>query len=321
MPPPHCRQAPEQRNLPSGTIGAMRRLVPWVLLSLLGLGTAAGAALGVAHGTASQTPSQWVAAVLAETERAGAAKFSYTHVTSSPNAELRGSLSGNGEVSFATGDVRVTEVDHQVSFVSSGNQPQHPVPSSNTVKAIVIGGTVYQANPIPGFRFTALYHVLPFPKLPRGQRGLSLALNAGVALDSLRGPNAVASVRDLGPATIDGAATTEYEVTFAPLRVCAPHQPPAVVTERPSGVWIDGAGRLVQVRSTYISGPLPRGATLPSGFGDVPRATATTVATLTFSAFGIPVHVVAPPASALAPQNGSSSFGLAIARTRTCPAS
>jgi hypothetical protein len=128
----------------------------------------------------------------------------------------------------------------------------------------------------------------------------------------------VASVHDLGPATVDGAATTEYKVTFAPFRVCAPHQPPAVVTQRPSDVWLDGAGRLIQVRSTYVSGSLPRGVKLPAGFGDILHATATTVATLTFSAFGIPVHVVAPPTGALAPRGGSSSFGLAIARTHSC---
>jgi hypothetical protein len=289
--------------------------MPWVLLSLVALGAAAGAALGSASRTAPEAPSQWVAAVLAATEGAGTARFSYTHVTSSPNAELRGSLSGRGEVNFVLGDARVTEVDHEISFNSTGNQPPHPVPSSNTVKAIVIGGSVYQANPIPGIRFAALYHVLPFPKLPRAQRGLSLALNAGVALDSLRGPNAVASVRNLGPADIDGAATTRYEVTFAPLRVCVPHQPPAVVTQRPSDVWVDGAGRLLQVRSTSsISGRLPRGEKLPAAFGGFPHAPATTVATLTFSAFGSPVHVVAPPASAIAPRGGSSvAFAIALA--------
>jgi hypothetical protein len=124
----------------------------------------------------------------------------------------------------------------------------------------------------------------------------------------------VASVRNLGPADIDGVATTQYEVAFAPLRVCVPHQPPAVVTERPSDVWVDGNGRLVQVRSTsYVSGRLPRGQKLPAAFGVLsPSPLTTTVATLTFSAFGIPVHVVAPPASALAPR-GQSSGGLVIA--------
>jgi hypothetical protein len=296
----------------------MRRLVPWVLLSLVALGAAVGAALGITHKTAPETPSQWIAAVLASTERAGTARFSYAHVTSSPNADLRGSLSGTGEVNFAAGDAQVTEVDHEISFSSTDNQPVHPVHSSNTVKAIVIGGTVYQANPIPGFHFSALYRELPFPKLPRAQRGLSLALNAAVALDSLRGPNAVAPVRALGPATVDGAATTQYEVSFAPLRVCAPHQPPAVVTERPSEVWVDGSGRLLQVRSTsYVSGRLPHGEKLPAAFGAFPLAPTTTVATLTFSALGSPVHVVAPPASALAPRDESST-GFAIALAQGC---
>jgi hypothetical protein len=296
----------------------MRRLVPWVLLSVVALGAAAGAALGIANRTAPGAAPQWVAAVLATTERAGTAQFSYTNVTSSPNADLRGSVAGSGAVAFATGDARVTEVDHEVSFSSTGNQPLRPVHSSNTVKAIVIGGTVYQANPIPGFRFTDQYHVLPFPTLPRAQRGLSRALNADVALASLQGSNAVASVQNLGPATIDGAATTRYEVTFAPFRSCVPHQPPAVVTQRPSDVWVDGAGRLVQVRSTfYNSGRLPRDEKIPAAFGDLPRGPVTTVATLTFSAFGIPVHVVAPPASALAPRGGSS-VAFAVGRAQSC---
>jgi hypothetical protein len=297
----------------------MRRLVPWILVALVALGAAAGATLGIARGSAPEKPSQWVAAALAATERAGTARFSYTSVTSSPNADLRSSVSGAGEVNFATGDVQVTEVDHEVSYVSSGNQPMHPVHSSTTVKAIVIGGTVYQANPIPGFRFTAQYHVLPFPKLPRAQRGLALALDADVALASLRGPNAVASVINLGPASIDGAATTRHEVTFASFRACAPHQAPVVVNQRPTDVWVDGSGRLRQVRSTsYVSDRLPRNEKVPAAFGGFPRAPMTTVSTLAFSAFGIPVHVVAPSASALAP-HGESSAGLVIAGAQRCP--
>jgi hypothetical protein len=205
----------------------MRRLLPWVLVALVVLGTAAGAALGIVHRSSPETPSRWVAAVLATTEKAGTATFSYTQVTSSSNADLRGSQSGHGAVDFGSGDARVTEVDHEVSFNSTNNQPIHAVHTTDTLKAIVIGGTVYQADPIAGIGFTSDYRILPFPKLPRSQRGLSLALGAAVPLDALRGPNAVASVIDVGPATIGGTATTEYEVTYAPLHVCAPHQPPA----------------------------------------------------------------------------------------------
>jgi hypothetical protein len=299
----------------------MRRLVPWVLVSLIAVGAAAGAALGIAHGASSETPSQWVAALLATTEKAGTARFSYTQITSSPNVNLRGSLSGNGTANLVTGDARVTEVDHEVSFSSTNGQPMHPVHSTNTLNAIVIGGTVYQADPIPGIGFTNEYHVLAFPKLPRSQRGLSLALNASVALDALRGPSAVASVRKLGPNTVDGAAATQYEVTYAPLHICSPNRPPEVVNQRPSDVWVDNAGRLVQVRSTsYFSDRLPRGVKLPAVFAGFPRGPMTTVSTLTFSEFGNPVHLVAPPASAIAP-HGESSGGSTFSIADSCGSS
>ncbi len=74
---------------------------------------------------------------------------------------------------------------------------------------------------------------------PRSQRGLSLALNASVALDILRGPYAVAPPTDLGPAEVDGVATSQYEVEYAPLYACTPHQAPQVLTQRPSRVWLD----------------------------------------------------------------------------------
>jgi hypothetical protein len=296
----------------------MRRLVPWVLVSLIAVGAGAGAALGTAHGASSETPSQWVAALLATTQKAGTASFSYTQITSSPNANLRGSLAGNGTANLVTGDARVTEVDHEVSFSSTNGQPLHPVHSTNTVNATVIGGTIYQADPIPGVGLTSDYHVLAFPKLPRAQRGLSLALNASVALDTLRGPSAVASVRKLGPDTVDGAAATQYEVTYAPLHICSSHRPPEVVHQRASEVWVDNAGRLVQVRSTsFFSGRLARGVKVPAVFAGFPLGPMTMVSTLTFSEFGKPVHVVAPPASALAPDGGSSG-GSEISVAASC---
>lgn len=299
----------------------MRRLVPWLLLSVVVVGAAAGAAFAVAEKSSSSAPSQWVARALASTEQAGSAHFSYTHVTSSANAELRGSLSGHGVVDFTTGDALVKEVDHDISFSSTGNEPLHPVPSTSTEYAIVVDGTVYQSNPIPGLTFTNQYRVLPFPRPPRSQRGLSLALNASVALDSLSGTYPVASVTNLGAAKVDGVATTQYEVEYAPLHVCAPHQAPQVLTQRPSQVWLDDAGRLVRVRSTvYFSDRLPKGVKVPAALDGFPRAPTTTVATLTFSEFGTSVHVTAPPASEVLPV-GKSSTGIAIVRSHACRSS
>ena len=280
----------------------MRRLMPWVLLSLLALGTAAGAALGIAaHRASPESPAQWVAAVLATTEQQGSARFRYTQITSSPNPELRGMLSGSGVVNFATGDARATEVDHDITFSSTNNQPVRPVHSTNTEMAIVIGGTMYEANPILGVGVTTRYSMLPTPKLPRSQQGLSLALSAPTALDGLQGPNAVAAIRALGPAEVDGVATTQYEVTYVPFHACVPHQAPVVIRHLPNQLWVDDAGRLVQVRGmSYFSGQVPKNAKIPAVFKDIPRGPTTSVATLTFSAFGQPVHVVAPPASAIA---------------------
>jgi hypothetical protein len=296
----------------------VRRLAPWFLLSFLLAGAAAGAALGIAHGSSTPSPSQWVAEALAATERAGSAHFSYTHVTSSPNPELRGSLSGHGEVDFSTDDVRVSEVDRDISFTATGNQPLHPVSSTSTTDAIVIGGTVYQAIPIPGPAFAEKYQVLPFLTPPRSQRGFSLALNASVALDTLRGPNAVASVTNLGPAEVDGVAATQYAIEYAPLHICAPHHAPQILSQRPSRVWLDGAGRLVRVRSTlYFNDRLPHGVKLPVAFDGFPHGPTTTVATLTFSAYGASVRVVAPPKSAILPEAGTST-GFAAIGSDTC---
>ena len=296
----------------------MRRLMPWVLVSLVALGAGAGAALGIAHGTApSPRRNGW--RPCSPRPNVQAPRDSRTPMSPrvpTPTSEARSRAMARSTSSPTTRRsprwiIRSVSARRTTSHCTRCTRRTH-------VKAIVIGGTVYQANPIPGIGITAQYHVLPFPKLPRAQRGLALALNADVALDSLRGPNALASVRNLGPANIDGAATTRYEVTFAPLRVCVPHQPPAVLTQRPSDVWVDGAGRLLQVRSTSsVNGRPPRGEKLPAAFGDFPRAPATTVATFTFSAFGSPVHVVAPPASALAPRGGSS-VGLAISLAPSC---
>jgi hypothetical protein len=296
----------------------VRRLAPWFLLSFLLAGAAAGGALGIAHGSSTPSPSQWVAEALAATERAGSAHFSYAHVTSSPNPELRGTLRGHGEVDFRTDDVRVSEVDRDISFTATGNQPLHPVSSTSTTDAIVIGGTVYQAIQIPGPAFTEKYQVLPFPTPPRSQRGLSLALNASVALDTLRGPNAVASVTNLGPAEVDGVAATQYEIEYAPLHVCVPHHAPQVLSQRPSRVWLNGAGRLVRVRSTlYFNDRLPHGVKLPVAFDGLPHGPTTTVATLTFSEYGVPVRVVAPPKSAILPEAGTST-GFATIGSDTC---
>jgi hypothetical protein len=71
------------------------------------------------------------------------------------------------------------------------------------------------------------------------------------------------------------------------------------------------------VRSTlYFNDRLPHNVNPPAVDG-LPHGPVTTVATLTFSQFGVPVHVAAPPASAVLPR-GEASGGIVIARSSGC---
>jgi hypothetical protein len=292
----------------------MRRLVPLALVGLLGLGVAAGAAIGAAGSpspglarSSSPTPAEWVAHLLATTAGAGTAHFAYTHVTTSPVPDLRATMTGSGVVDFARGDVEVTEVDHQIDFESNGLGPSRAVPTTSTLVEIGIGSTVYQRFPFAGVARPP-WMKLPFPRQAKGQLGLSTALNAAVALDALVGPEPVVGVRAVGRSAVDGVTATRYIVTTAPPPTCSKTRTAAPkVAMRPSTVWVDGQGRLVQVRSSEYYGGFPAAvAHRVPALAQFPTGPSVTTATLTFSAFGAPVHVAAPPPSTLE-QNGSSS--------------
>ena len=110
----------------------MRRLVPWALVGLLGIGVALGAALGAAdspgtaQGQASATQAEWVAHVLATTRATGTAHLTFTEATASANPDLRNSSSGSGTVDFVAGTVRTTEVQHQIGLVDRARRSDHP---------------------------------------------------------------------------------------------------------------------------------------------------------------------------------------------------
>jgi hypothetical protein len=86
-------------------------------------------------------------------------------------------------------------------------------------------------------------------------------------------------------------------------------------------LWVDGRGRLVQVRTTIrqVVPPVPRPATgaQPGGVPDPVDLSGTIVtsATLRLSDFGLPVHISVPH-----PLAETGSFGVAIGRATSCPA-
>jgi hypothetical protein len=299
-----------------------------VLVGLLGLGVVAGAAIGAAGSpppgppaqSSGPAPAAWVAHLLATTAEAGTAHFAYTHVTTSPVPDLRGSLSGSGAVDFGRGNVEVTEVDHQIELEANGQAPSRAVPVTSTTEQIGIGSTVYRRFPVgrPG---NPSWMKLPFPRQADSQLGLSTALNAAVALDALVGPDPVVGVRDEGPSMVDGVAATKYVVTTAPPSTCSSTRATAPkVAQRPSTVWVDGQGRLLQVRSSEYDRGFPAAVVrrIPALAG-FPTGPTVTTATLTFSAFGAPVQIAAPPPSALV-QSGSST-GSAVITLKSCGSS
>jgi hypothetical protein len=294
---------------------------------LVVLGVAAGAALGIAtrHPSSSPSPAQWVAALLTATEEAGSAHFTYSHLTSSPNPDLRETLRGHGVVDFVRGAVQASEIDHSVTFSSTNGQPFHPVHTVSITQAIVVDGTDYQRPVFAGVAVPNVRYIkLPELAAPSRQRALSLALNASVALGDLTGPFPIIAVRDLGPSVVGRAPTTHYSVVYGPVRSCLPHAAPVVAIQPPTTVWVDAAGRLVQAHSVYQEDTrvLPHGPKLPPAVDGFPRGRSTTVSTLTFSDFGVPIRVTAPAPDAVLPQHlvgGMASSTFRIAGHERCP--
>jgi hypothetical protein len=274
----------------------VRRLIPLLLLALLGVGTALGATLGTVNGAAqTSSPSQWVAHVLAATADAGTARIAYNQITTSSNRDLRAQLHGSGQIDFTSGDVRTSEVQHSVQFSSdSPDGPLQATPTTNRTDQIGIGKTEYQ-DLSADFRGQQ-WVTSGLPRNPKTDLGLTYS-NAGSALDNLAGFAQIAAVTNEGPARIDGAPTTRYLVTTAPF--CpAPKSSHQSLTfqQHPTTLWIDGKDRIVQVRSLFTidTRKLPTVLRNQIGLDTRMLGRATTTETLQFSAFGKPVHIAAP---------------------------
>jgi hypothetical protein len=289
----------------------VRRLLPWALVVLLGAGTGLAAAAGNA-GNPGTTPSQWVASVLSTTQAAGSARFTYSHVTTSSNPDLDDHMVGSGEVDFSSGRVRSTEVDHDVQFDSGpvGSQ-QRATPTTTRTLNVGIGTVEYQS--VPSGLGVQRWIKMGLHRDPDSQLGLEFAANASVALSSLSGDQRVVATRDLGPATVDGVPTTRYVVTTAPL--CAVSKKTAQSYRvSPTTMWINGQGRLVQVRDSFFSDVHPPAAFFRGkpGLAKLMNGPTATTATLHFSNFGTPLHIAAPPASSLLLPSESASGSATI---------
>jgi hypothetical protein len=297
----------------------VRRLLPWALLALIGVGAGLGAALGQVNAPGPTSSSvlvggaaqSWLSGVLAATQASGTAHLDYTGLSTSPNPLLRGSSSGSGVVDFAAGTYRTSETDHSTEWSSQNGRPVQAHAQTTSESDIAIGSTLYE-NFGPGN--------LPsgWTKTPdhrdKSALGLGSANGLGFVLSGLTGPVTTVSVRELGPASVDGAPAARYLVRTELRPICP--DPGRRVPEGSTTVWVDSNGRLVQARdSLTLSATF--GSSLRKGnpeLGDVPFGPLTFISTLRFSAFSAPVHIVAPK---LQPNGSASSVSGEITATAT----
>jgi hypothetical protein len=273
----------------------MRRGLPFALVGLVAIATGIGAWLGLSAAPTGGPAQAWVAQVLATTQAAGTVRFTYTSLTTSSNPNLQSSASGSGAVDFASNSARATEIE-------AGN--------GSSDGQVRLGRTVYISFAAPGQPQAIWINIGRPPDSGQDLLGLDF-INAAGALTGFSGPFHAVRVEDLGSAVIDGIPSTGYRVISGPTCASSRSDPPSD-TAGPTDLWVDGDGRLVQVRSTSSAsmGPPPTGAPSANEFPRSDWGTATTTYVLRFTGYGAPVTITAPPASRSPLGHSTSSFAV-----------
>jgi hypothetical protein len=251
-------------------------LVPALLLAACG-------SSGTVATPGPTTALSTVHRAVARTEAAGTAHLVQSTLTRSTlggtsTEPVSGtSLSVVGDIRFAGPDLSATTTSRSMLPSPSSGSVPGPQSSSTTTtsRSVWLGPHLYQEVP-PGPVWTELPVRTPIS---------FLGIVPTHFLETAPGP-----VTDVGHREIDGQVTTEYLVPVprsehdVPLTDSHDHPYTARFTTDPFtlAVWLDGAGRIVRTSgSEVVTSPRPSG-----------KERQTT--TVTLSAFGEPVHIVAP---------------------------
>jgi hypothetical protein len=281
----------------------VRRAVPWVLLGLLTVGTAAGIALGVAN-QPGPTPEQWLSSALAATVRAGSVRVTEHDVTSSSNPEARIAFTTSSLLDFTHAVLQETTVTRESVDLSGPLAGLLPKSITLTMEVVGRGRDVYT-----GFSTerNLQWEEEVFPR--NASSFLYPDGTSTIILPGLNDLSPVTAVREAGAARIGGEATTKYLLSFAPTSECSGTKGAGSIDVNgyPQTVWIDREGRIVQERSVVRapSSPMPAvvhhdsSVTRQSGGFTIfplnsPRGTRTDVTTFRFTDFGAPVSIKTP---------------------------
>ena len=286
--------------------------MPWALLGVLGVGVAVAALVGQVQSPAASS-TIWLANLLTTTAAAGSAHLRISSVGLSADPTERSSSVATGVIDFTTGNFRFNQVNHEISFASTNGGSPQPVPYNWGETEIAIGQSLYEkdfvtVSNVSSSLLPTTWNKYINPRNVHQAFGLDAGTAAENAVSGLSGILPVTSTRSLGPATVNGVDTTRYVVTYGTPALCAsgsatPVPAPgtgsrgslaraAKAFEPDVGsttLWVDGQGRLVQVRASTSTS-----ARELKSVGAFATASLTNVTTLTFSDFGAPVHIVAP---------------------------
>lgn len=258
-----------------------RRILPWALLGLLMVGVAAGATLGQVQ-SPGVSPAQWVEDVLNATVASATAHVQTTSVITSPDPSQDGATLDVGVIDLTNGDYRLNGLYRGGGSTEPGQVSDEEI--------VAIGKTVYEnQSESPG------WSVFSYRHLERATFGIGITNEAWEALSTLGTSTPAAAVHTFGPDSVDGVIATRYVITYAPVPFCGAQGRILLARRPPTTIWVDGYGRLLRVRSMFhMKGYV---ALAPAGYHSVRIAATTTVATVTFSDFGAPVHISAPAGS------------------------
>ncbi len=292
------------------------------MVALLGIVSGLAAAIGVTNAPQTTPTQQWVANVLAATAQAKSARFTYSSITTSTNPALASRIVGSGVVDFRSGNVRVTEVETDRQFTTGPFGARlGATPTVNRSQDIDIGSSDYKD--LSDSNGVQAWIKLSLPRNPHADLGLSFADSAGGALDALTdGFDYAKSVRNLGPASRSAIPMTRYVVTTASVCGQARHvaDPPVTEQQGPTTMWVDGRGRLRQVRTSLRIDDVGSLALTQGVHGVVPlmKGRAVMTATLRFTEFGAPVHIKPPPLDHVrSPSSHSISIGIKCASPKS----
>jgi hypothetical protein len=266
---------------------------------LSGCASGSGTGSGSTTGPSAAAAPQVVAAAYAKTVQAGSAKLTMSVRASGAGVPSGTTVSGTGEVDFADQN---SEMSMQLPDGLGQMQIRY------------VGGIAYAKLPdrIAGMLGgDKTWISIDVDQLTQQQLGTtlsqlqsSLSSNPADMLGFLRGTGQ--DVRELGPATVGGVPTTHYAATIdldkavtgqsAQVRSAVHRAMDEIGTKDiPAQLWVDQQGRLRKLVMTMTI-QLPAEASAAAGSA-APRGTLTERIVTTLSDYGVPVEVVAPPAS------------------------